>query len=294
MLDLSESSSHVQEAFVIAVEQQARERLERLSALQRIRPVDMTKLSQELNAEERSATPSSQPAGSNGLLLLASEASPVYVASVPQLQRLQRHGSRGESGFPESSALTSANGHAAPVVADQELELTQQLPEPMLTSPNPPVPTPRKSLSPPPGMKGPAEVETGQSHREMAVDVPESFVAVAKTAPRYPPPPRPQGSPRLNGSAAPTGDQLERIRKYQEELRLRKEEEERIAQEQEFLRSSLRGSKKLRALEQNAPEGILNAAFETDSFGATLPSDARLLPVSPYKPPMALAMLCFN
>lgn len=213
MLDLSESSSHVQEAFVIAVEQQARERLERLSALQRIRPVDMTKLSQELNAEERSATPSSQPAGSNGLLLLASEASPVYVASVPQLQRLQRHGSRGESGFPESSALTSANGHAAPVVADQELELTQQLPEPMLTSPNPPVPTPRKSLSPPPGMKGPAEVETGQSHREMAVDVPESFVAVAKTAPRYPPPPRPQGSPRLNGSAAPTGDQLERIRK---------------------------------------------------------------------------------
>ncbi|XP_075723369.1 MAGUK p55 family member stardust isoform X3 [Rhipicephalus microplus] len=248
----------------------------------------MTKLSQELNAEERSSTPSSQQAGSNGLLLLASEASPVYVASVPQLQRLQRHGSRGESGFPESSALTSANGHVAPVVADQELELTQQLPEPMLTSPNPPVPTPRKSLSPPPGMKGPAEVETGQSHREMAVDVPESFVAVAKTAPRYPPPPRPQGSPRLNGSAAPTGDQLERIRKYQEELRLRKEEEERLAQEQEFLRSSLRGSKKLRALEQNAPEGILNAAFETEdtcSFGATLPSDARLLPVSPHKPP---------
>lgn len=288
VLDLSESSSHVQEAFVIAVEQQARERLERLSALQRIRPVDMTKLSQELNAEERSSTPSSQQAGSNGLLLLASEASPVYVASVPQLQRLQRHGSRGESGFPESSALTSANGHVAPVVADQELELTQQLPEPMLTSPNPPVPTPRKSLSPPPGMKGPAEVETGQSHREMAVDVPESFVAVAKTAPRYPPPPRPQGSPRLNGSAAPTGDQLERIRKYQEELRLRKEEEERLAQEQEFLRSSLRGSKKLRALEQNASEGILNAAFETEdtcSFGATLPSDARLLPVSPHKPP---------
>lgn len=296
MLDLSsESSSHVQEAFVIAVEQQARERLERLSALQRIRPVDMTKLSQELNAEDLplpSSSSSSQlpgsAGGSNGLLLLASEASPVYVASVPQLQRLQRHGSRGESGFPESS---SANGHAVPVAAEQELELTQQLPEPMLTSPNPPVPTPRKSLSPPPSMKGSSEAETAaqsqQQHREMAVDVPESFVAVAKTAPRYPPPPRPQGSPRLNGSA-PTGDQLERIRKYQEELRLRKEEEERLAQEQEFLRSSLRGSKKLRALEQNAPQGILNAAFETEdtaSFGATLPSDARLLPVSPHKPP---------
>jgi len=41
-------NSHVQDAFVIAVEQQAKERLERLSALRRIKPVDMTKLSQQL------------------------------------------------------------------------------------------------------------------------------------------------------------------------------------------------------------------------------------------------------
>eukprot|EP00094_Tigriopus_californicus_P012400 TCALIF_11987-PA protein Name:"Similar to Mpp5 MAGUK p55 subfamily member 5 (Mus musculus)" AED:0.13 eAED:0.13 QI:345/0.87/0.88/0.94/0.87/0.88/17/0/1002 len=41
-------SSHVQDAFVIAVEQQAKERLERLSALRKIKPVDMTKLSQQL------------------------------------------------------------------------------------------------------------------------------------------------------------------------------------------------------------------------------------------------------
>ncbi len=40
--------SHVQDAFVIAVEQQAKERLERLSALRKIKPVDMTKLSQEV------------------------------------------------------------------------------------------------------------------------------------------------------------------------------------------------------------------------------------------------------
>ncbi|KAH9375397.1 hypothetical protein HPB48_010743 [Haemaphysalis longicornis] len=316
LLDLSsESSSHVQEAFVIAVEQQARERLERLSALQRIRPVDMTKLSQELNAEDLplpSSSSSSQlpgsAGGSNGLLLLASEASPVYVASVPQLQRLQRHGSRGESGFPESS---SANGHAVPVAAEQELELTQQLPEPMLTSPNPPVPTPRKSLSPPPSMKC---IASGPVHS------PPGIRDRRRWRRRRPPPPPPvaAAAPGDGGGRArvfcgggqdsatlpsaskasglatperlrpPTGDQLERIRKYQEELRLRKEEEERLAQEQEFLRSSLRGSKKLRALEQNAPQGILNAAFETEdtaSFGATLPSDARLLPVSPHKPP---------
>jgi MAGUK p55 subfamily member 5 len=35
----------VQDAFVIAVEQQARERLQRLSALKRITPVDISQLS---------------------------------------------------------------------------------------------------------------------------------------------------------------------------------------------------------------------------------------------------------
>jgi len=47
-LDLA-SQSNVQDAFVIAVEQQARDRLEKLSALKRIKPVDMTKLSQQVN-----------------------------------------------------------------------------------------------------------------------------------------------------------------------------------------------------------------------------------------------------
>lgn len=39
----------MQDAFVIAVEKQARERLERLSALKKIKPVDMTKLSQQVD-----------------------------------------------------------------------------------------------------------------------------------------------------------------------------------------------------------------------------------------------------
>lgn len=47
-LDLAQNSN-VQDAFVIAVEQQARERLERLSALKRIKPIDMTKLSQQVS-----------------------------------------------------------------------------------------------------------------------------------------------------------------------------------------------------------------------------------------------------
>jgi len=46
------SQQHVQDAFVIAVEQQARERLERLSELKRIKPVDMTKLSHQVSLIE--------------------------------------------------------------------------------------------------------------------------------------------------------------------------------------------------------------------------------------------------
>ena len=42
------ANSNVQDAFVIAVEKQAREWLERLSALKKIKPVDMTKLSQQV------------------------------------------------------------------------------------------------------------------------------------------------------------------------------------------------------------------------------------------------------
>jgi hypothetical protein len=46
------ANSNVQDAFVIAVEKQARERLERLSALKKIKPVDMTKLSQQVNTNK--------------------------------------------------------------------------------------------------------------------------------------------------------------------------------------------------------------------------------------------------
>lgn len=59
----------------------------------------------------------------------------------------------------------------------------------------------------------------------------------------------------------------------QEQLRRRREEEERIAQQNEFLRASLRGSRKLQALqdnhplasvEQRPPAGVDNDAFIAD------------------------------
>lgn len=289
----------MQEAFVIAVEQQARERLERLSALKRIKPVDMTKLSQELNAaglpSAGAASPTQQPHSSsssvrsdNGLVLVGSEASPIYVTSVPQLHRLQHR--RAPSGQSESAS--EAHPAACPKTSvdssepDQELELKQEISDddPVLSTP--PVPTPRRSLHSP---SSPDETIMSGPHREMAVDVPDSFVGVAKTAPRYPPPrptvppPKPSEAPRgspareplTNGrpnGVVPTDEQLERIRKYQDELRQRREDGERQAREEEFLRSSLRGSKKLRALEQNPPGtpvvGVDNTAFEIDDHAA--------------------------
>ncbi|CAF4857579.1 unnamed protein product [Pieris macdunnoughi] len=57
-----------------------------------------------------------------------------------------------------------------------------------------------------------------------------------------------------------------RIKAYSEQLRQRKEAEERIAAQNEFLRTSLRGSHKLQALESNPPNttSFVNEAYEED------------------------------
>ncbi|KPJ00082.1 hypothetical protein RR46_00444 [Papilio xuthus] len=56
-----------------------------------------------------------------------------------------------------------------------------------------------------------------------------------------------------------------RTNKYKEQLRQRKEAEERIAAQNEFLRTSLRGSHKLQALESTpAGTAFVNDAYEED------------------------------
>ncbi|XP_060804197.1 protein PALS1 isoform X2 [Amyelois transitella] len=124
-------------------------------------------------------------------------------------------------------------------------------------------------------------------HREMAVDVPDSFIARNKTPPRYPPPRPPQqvnGTAKTAAPAVPPRevardapprppahdvgkDQVDSIKKYQEQLRQRKEAEERIAAQNEFLRTSLRSSHKLQALESTPPSSgtaFVNDAYEDD------------------------------
>ncbi|KAL0280699.1 UNVERIFIED_CONTAM: hypothetical protein PYX00_001917 [Menopon gallinae] len=142
-------------------------------------------------------------------------------------------------------------------------------------------------------------------HRELPVDVPESFIAISKTPPRYPPP-RIQSATPMNGSAKPvppprdhlriekdgrlmnrlpapqvpartvttinnnthrepTKQELDSIRKFEEQIRQRKEEEERIAKQNEFLKSSIRSSKKLQAVESHPPlRGVVNDAYSDE------------------------------
>ncbi|XP_052742029.1 protein PALS1 isoform X4 [Bicyclus anynana] len=120
--------------------------------------------------------------------------------------------------------------------------------------------------------------------REVAVDVPDSFVQIVKTTPKYPVTLDRKSIPmqQVNGSARgapavppreatrdapprPPAHEIASISKYQEQLRQRKEAEERIAAQNEFLRNSLRNSSKLQVL-ANEPSStaFVNDAYEED------------------------------
>ncbi|XP_054731347.1 uncharacterized protein LOC129239676 isoform X2 [Anastrepha obliqua] len=71
----------VQEAFVIAVEEHARERLKRLAALNRVTPVDITEVSKTLQ-QTKSGSQSTQKQD----LSFLNEASPIYVTSFTSTQ----------------------------------------------------------------------------------------------------------------------------------------------------------------------------------------------------------------
>lgn len=107
-------------------------------------------------------------------------------------------------------------------------------------------------------------------HREVPVDVPESFVGIVKQHPRYPPPASSTTtdgtlitSKKAKSSAPPLSKtESEKLRKYSDDITKRKAE-------QDFLRNSLRGSKKLHQLEkkksdQSNPCSAINNAFEGD------------------------------
>ncbi|XP_052748684.1 protein PALS1 isoform X2 [Galleria mellonella] len=136
--------------------------------------------------------------------------------------------------------------------------------------------------------------------REVAVDVPDTFVQIVKTTPKYPGivdrksvafqqvngtakttapavPPREVSRdapprPPAHDNVVATKEQMDSIKKYQEQLRQRKEVEERIAAQNEFLRTSLRSSHKLQALESTPPSS--GTAFVNDAYEDDLSDDS--------------------
>ncbi|XP_053608996.1 protein PALS1 isoform X4 [Plodia interpunctella] len=360
----------IQDAFLIAVEEQARQRLQRLSALKRITPVDMSKLSVELNKRKRTQPENRQEL--NGYIANST----VYVTSINENGAIE---SKPTISSPKSQPK-SLQAKPAPVIANgiqekkkEAIEIREEKVEPEKhekdsseksikikvecevqiesevtsdkdISKSDAYSVAREHLNNGrsekllgeqpdhrirataivennklgPGEKGPRR-RSGSSivvlgaedekrpppddetemltmlslsdsgpHREMAVDVPDSFIARNKTPPRYPPPRPPQqvnGTAKTAAPAVPprevardapprppahdnvTKEQMDSIKKYQEQLRQRKENEDRIAAQNEFLRTSLRSSHKLQALESTPPSSgtaFVNDAYEDD------------------------------
>ncbi|XP_047534211.1 protein PALS1 isoform X3 [Vanessa atalanta] len=353
----------IQDAFLIAVEEQARQRLQRLSALKRITPVDMSKLSVELNKRKRTqpenrqelngyianstvyvtsinengaieskptiSSPKSQPKSlqakpapiiANGIQIDKKKEAEVVEITVEQEKHEKDSSEKSvkvvvESEVKESEVISDKseaynvvreqlnNGRCEKLLGEQpdhRIRATAVVENNKL-GPGEKGPRRRSGSSivvlgaeeekrPPPDDEADmltmlSLTDTGP-HREMAVDVPDSFIARNKTPPRYPPPRPPQqvngtakGAPAVPPREAPrdapprppahdiTRDQIDSIKKYQEQLRQRKEAEERIAAQNEFLRNSLRGSHKLQALESNPPSStaFVNDAYEEDA-----------------------------
>ncbi|CAH1792248.1 unnamed protein product [Owenia fusiformis] len=179
----------------------------------------------------------------------------------------------------------------------------------------------KPSKSTEPLIEGAVEYSDSSDCREMAIDVPENFEGTVKQRPSYPSlksrdsyvPPQPSNpapSIQINnpggesstdagfmGSQELTRDdiskeQLERIRMHQESLRKRKEEEDKYTREQNFLRESLRGSKKMQALsEQGRPpvptSGFVNTAYLEEDENKDVQYEGATLQVRGKPPPGA-------
>lgn len=320
---------------MIAVEDKARKRLEELSALHKVKPVDLATLTPSGSGSRRGknngivhtkpvyesaefakyssrtlADASSAEAGSNPDLLLNSSGDSLIDLCQDRASENVSQDTTQESfelqevvtsGGPSTSNQGDAQQGAAAADVNGDDSNNMRTMNGYLEGYNPsngPVqteawnvapagygnePTPH-DLSEDVGSVEPSpnnNKDQSSGHREMAIDCPSNFVGSKKEPPRYPPPNSnspyrtPGGTPAKKSAAYPDTkipepapympapkmteeeeqQNFERIKKYQEDLRKRREEESRLEREQEFLRTSLRGSKKLQELEErNAAE----------------------------------------
>ena len=276
---VSVPSENIQNAYIVAVEEDAKRRLEELVFNHKLTPVDIS---------EHAHEPVSYTSSDN---LLSSTSSPdlsleeaVLLASMPYSSHSQpmtnghvemseingfredkpkkgkgdkgkkshRTGSAGTAETPMiNNLLTSNTGmHSSENSLDKSIDGSFS--------------DPHSSM----------DMDDGP-HREMPIDVPANFHGKTKSTPKYP---SNRSSPQSNQSTplkskdnvqntkSPSSEeQMERIRKHQEEIRKRHEREEKRAMEEERLRASLRGSKKMRALAKKQPQtGEVNVGFENN------------------------------
>lgn len=279
--------SKIKEAYVIAVEDEAQKRLEKLSSLHKVQPVDMTKLAFE-------SSPNSSFDSGNSI-----ELTPINQTTVT----VQTHTTNIDSENVEIAKSNKMEATRKPKVEKRKKNASNHNSDsdsPMIGSvvsmqqSQENISNTNESFSD--SMQDSFDQDDGTMHREMAIDCPESFMATVKIPPKYPPSYQnsseslsksPHSSPsksahqnedkmvesviisngRQNHPLTP--EQMDRLHKHQEELRKRREEESRLAREEEFLRTSLRGSKKLQALKEKRqlePQGVINTAFDNEDF----------------------------
>ena len=228
---------------MIAVEEQARKRLEQLSALHKVHPVDIAQLQDVGNnncppppSEDHHRPKEEEVEEVTGDAEEVKEEERVYRADPSSMLSM------------ETSVI---NGYSADLMM-RDYSSQENMYEPV----------------------GGGGADPGP-HREMAIDVPEGFHPVKKERPHYPSSHSQPGTPSRSKPTTDKPAQLtaqerqqykERIKRYEEDLAKRREEEERLQREEEFLRTSLRGSKKLQALEEVRSARQQQQLREVDGF----------------------------
>lgn len=272
-------SDSVQKAYIVAVEEDAKRRLEELLYCHQLTPIDMTK-NVEIEDESGLKTDNFNSVR-NSLDLSIEEA--VLQSSMPYMtqsghmtnghvEMTEMNGYKdGKKGKGKKGKRSSTGGSIDTPMIDNLLTERSNNSQNSINNVgmDESYDDQQHSLEFDPGI-----------HREMAVDVPKNFQGATKTPPRLP---STHSSPRStpvkenlkngksSGNAQYTEEQMERIRHHQEEIRKRHEREEQRMKEQEFLRASLRRSEKMRALQKERKQaGIDNTAYvdnDDDSGG---------------------------
>ena len=270
------SPEEVQSAYIVAVEEDAKRRLEELLYNHKLTPIDMTKnvdVNGYSSGEEVVNTSSSTELSKDHSILKESSMSFMNQAN----HLTNGHVEMSEmNGFREKETQKKGKSKKGKQTGNSDTPLINNLltERMMNTSQNSLNKSNMDDSLDDSYILNSIEYDDGP-HREMAIDVPSDFHGSVKTPPRFP---SNHSSPRStpfksdsaknskqNSSGPQSEEQMERIRRHQEEIRKRNEREELKAQEEKFLRESLRRSNKMRALASEKKQaGIDNTGFEAN------------------------------